>query len=202
MMHSDWRCDECGPVLPMHTAGHVGPEIVDTVIAHVVHGQTRVPLWCLWPLPPAWTVTGVGWAGDERTGVGATAVACSGPAPLGGGPADLVLIAEEPGVGLASRFAGIRGPDPGPVLAASLQTTGAHAKIKVAGHPTPLWSVGSSPDRSAYAGEAKGVWLWVVTWPGNAGYLLAEDVMLRDLTVWLPPELVYGAPSPYLHGSA
>jgi hypothetical protein len=202
LMHSDWRCDECGPVLPVHIAEHVGPEIVETVIAEVVNGSTRLPLWCLWPLLPGWTVTGVGWAGDERTGVRATAVACSGPAPLGGGPADLILIAEEPGVGLGSRFAGVPGPDPGPVLAASLESTGAHAKIKVAGHPTPLWSVESLPDRSAYAGEAKGVWLWVVAWPATAGYMLAEDVTLRDLTVWLPPELVYGAPSPYLHGKA
>ncbi len=36
----------------------------------------------------------------------------------------------------------------------------------------------------------------------SAGYTLAEDVSLRDLTVWLPPELVFGAPSPYLHGKA
>jgi hypothetical protein len=186
----------------MHIAEHVGPAVVQAVIAHVVDGPVRVPLWCLWPLPPGWTVTGIGWAGDERTGVRATAMACSGPAPLGGGPADLVLVAEEPGVGLGSRLAGIRGPDPGPVLATLLEKSGAHAKIKVAGHPTPLWSVESLPDRSAYAGEAKGVWLWVVAWPATAGYMLAEDVTLRDLTVWLPPELVFGAPSPYLHGKA
>jgi len=201
-MHSEWRCDECGPVLPMHIAEHVGPAILAAVIAQVVHGPTRVPLWCLWPLLPGWTVTGTGWAGDERTGVRATVMACSGPAPLGGGPADLMLIAEEPGVGLGSRFAGTRGPDPGPVLAASVENTGPHAKIKVAGHPTPLWSVESQPDRSAYAGEAKGVWLWVVAWPATTGYMLAGGVTLRDLTVWLPPELVFGAPSPYLHGKA
>lgn len=202
LMHTEWRCDECGPVVPMHVAEHVGPEIVEAAVGKVKQGQTRIPLWCLWPLLPGWTVTGVGWAGDERTGVRATALACSGPAPLGGGPADIVLIAEEPGVGLGSRFAGIPGPDPGPVLAAGLETTGAHAKVKAAGHPTPLWSIEASTDRSAYAGEAKGMWLWVVAWPATAGYMLAEHVVLRDLTVWLPPELVYGAPSPYLHGKA
>jgi hypothetical protein len=26
--------------------------------------------------------------------------------------------------------------------------------------------------------------------------------VLHDLCEWLPPELVYGAPSPYLHGKA
>lgn len=46
-------------------------------------------------------------AGDERTGARATAVALAGPSPLGG-PADLVLVAEEPGVGLGARLAGSR----------------------------------------------------------------------------------------------
>jgi hypothetical protein len=202
LMHTDWRCDECGPVAPFHVAEHVGPEIVEAVTAEVAHGRTGMPLWCPWPLLAGWTMTGVGWAGDERMGVMATAVACSGPAPLGGGPADLVLVAEDPGVGLGTRFAGIPGPDPGPFLAGASGTSGAHAKIKVAGHPTPLWSIGAYADRSAYVGEAKGLWLYAVAWPASAGYLLAEEVMLHDLAEWLPPELVYGAPSPYLHGKA
>ena len=44
------------------------------------------------------------------------------------------------------------------------------------------------------------MWLYAIAWPASAGYLLAEDVVLHDLTEWTPPELVYGAPSPYLHG--
>jgi hypothetical protein len=44
--------------------------------------------------------------------------------------------------------------------------------------------------------------LYAVSWPSDAGYLFAEDVILHDLTDWLPPELVFGAPSPYLHGAA
>ena len=34
----------------------------------------------------------------------------------------------------------------------------------------------------------------------DAGYFLAEHVVLHDLSDGIPPELVYGAPSPYLHG--
>jgi hypothetical protein len=117
-----------------------------------------------------------------------------------------MLIAEEPGVGLGPRFAGIAGPDPGPLLARAMGGRdgehSAHAKIKVDGHPTPLWSVHSPEDRSAYVGEARGMWLYAIAWPASAGYLLAEDVVLHDLCEWLPPELVYGAPSPYLHGKA
>jgi hypothetical protein len=147
-------------------------------------------------------VTGVGWAGDDRDGVCATAVACSGPAPVGEGPADVVLIAEEPGVGLGQRFAGLPGLDPGAHLADVLERTAAHAKVKAAGHPTGLWAIATRDDRSAYVGEAKGLWLYAVAWPASAGYLLAEHVVLHDLTDWLPAELVYGAPSPYLHGEA
>ncbi|MGW4466844.1 DUF6758 family protein [Micromonospora sp. NPDC004704] len=211
LMHTDWRCADCGPVPPLHTAGHVGPEIVASTTARIRDtpepAASPMPLWCPWPLPPGWVMTGAVWAGDDRTGVRATAVACSGPAPLGGGPADLVLVAEEPGVGLGTRFAGIAGLDPGALLADVMtdELPGhaehpPHAKVRADGHPTPLWSVKSPTDRSAHVGEARGRWLYAITWPSSAGYLLAEDVVLHDLTEWLPPELVYGAPSPYLHG--
>jgi hypothetical protein len=213
-MHTDWRCADCGPVPPLHVAEHIGPEIVENFIARIAPPGEQpdhppVPLWCPWPLPVGWTMTGVGLAGDDRTGVRATIVACSGPAPLGGGPADLVLVAEEPGVGLGTRFAGISGPDPGTLLSDAMTDLlpghaehPAHAKILVGGHPTPLWSIESPADRSAYAGEARGMWLYAITWPASAGYLLAEHVVLHDLAEWLPPELVYGAPSPYLQGKA
>ena len=200
-MHSEWRCPSCGPVAPLHVPQHIGHEIVQEAVQRCGTGPRAVPLWCPWPLLPGWTVTGVGWAGDERDGARAAVVACSGPAPLSGGPADIVLIAEEPGTGLGPRFAGIPGPDPGPFLG-DAEDTIAHAKIKVSGHPTPLWSVKTSADRAAYAGEARGMWLYAIAWPAAAGYLLADEVALHDLTEWLPAELVFGAPSPYLHGKA
>jgi hypothetical protein len=160
--------------------------------------QHGAPIWCPWPLPTGWMVTGLAWAVDERTGVPATAVACTGPAPLGDGPADVVLVAEEPGVGLGARLAGIPGLDPGAYLATVVAAQGSHAKVKAAGHPTPLWSLRTPDDRCAYAGEAKGRWLFAVAFPAPAGYLLAETPDLHDLAEWLPPELVYGAPSPHL----
>jgi hypothetical protein len=154
-----------------------------------------VSLWCPWPLLPGWTVTGVGWAGDDRSGVRATAVALSGPGPLADGPADAVLVAEEMGVGLGTYLAGIPGPDPGPALGEAVHTSGAHAKVKAAGHPTPLWAVASAADRSVYVGEARGMWLYVIAWPASAGYLLAEEIVLHDLADSVPSELVFGAPS-------
>ena len=119
-----------------------------------------------------------------------------------GGPADVLLVAEEPGIGLGTRFAGIPGPDPGPFLEATVAHAPAHAKVRASGWLTPLWSVKSASDRSAYVGEAKGLWLYAIAWPATAGYLLAEDLSLSDLTDDAPGELVYGAPSPYLHGGA
>jgi hypothetical protein len=198
LMNSEWRCDDCGPVAPLHIAHHISAEIMEAAAKRV----DGVPLWCPWPLPIGWMVTGVGWAGDERTGTHATVVACSGPAPLGGGPADVLLVAEKPGVGLGNRFAGLVGPDPGPYLQEALVHTAAQAKVKAAGWPTPLWAVRSQDDRSAYVGEAKGMWLYAIGWPSSAGYLFAEDVVVHDLTDWLPAELVYGAPSPYLQDGA
>jgi len=199
-MHSDWRCADHGIVPPFHVAQHIGPEILAAAVAEVVRASEPAPLWCPWPLPPGWTVTGVGWAGDERLGVRATALACSGPDPLGGGPADIVIVAEQPGVGLGNRMAGLPGPDPGPLLAEPMAGAGPHAKIRAGGHPTPLWWVPSPADRSAYVSEARGMWLYAVAWPASAGYILADSVELHDLSEWVPPELVYGAPSPYLHG--
>ncbi|HEX8347882.1 MAG TPA: DUF6758 family protein [Actinoplanes sp.] len=204
LMHSGWRCADCGVVPPFHVADHIGPEIVSSALSHGASTVEKLPLWCPWPLPPGWMVTGVGWAGDDRSGVRATALACSGPEPLGGGPADVVIIAEQPGVGLGTRFAGIPGPDPGHLVADALADPGGHAgphaKIKAGGHPTPLWCVKSPEDRSAYVSEARGMWLYAVAWPASAGYFLAEHVVLHDLSERVPSELVYGAPSPYLHG--
>ena len=194
-MHSDWRCDTCGPVPPFHVPAHIGTDVLKAVLAEVERHQDPLPVWCPWPLPNGWTVTGVGWAGDEREPVRAVALAGGGPAPLTGGPADLLLISEAPGVGLASRYAGLSGPDPGPALAAAMAGRPADAKVRTYGHPTPLWSVPSPEDRSAYVGEAGGVWLVVVAWPASAGYLLAEDLVLCDLLDYFPAELVYGAVS-------
>jgi hypothetical protein len=188
LMSSDWRCAEHGAVLPLHISAHVGIEAIERV-----RQQAVVPVWAPWPMLQGWTVTGVAHAGDERSRGRAVAVACAGPAPLGG-VADMVLVAEEPGVGLGAYLAGLAGPDPGRDFACA-----PHAKVVAAGHPTPLWTVPSEADRCVFVGEARAQWLWAVMWPADAGYVLAEHVVLVDLRDVLPAELVFGAPSPYLH---
>jgi hypothetical protein len=194
-MSSDWRCDEHGAVPPFHVAAQMNADVLD-----VVRHRSGVPLWVPWPLLTDWTLTGIAWAGDERAPACATAMACSGPAPLGG-VADVVLVAEEPGVGLGARYAGISGPDPGSLLTEEIANTGAHAKVYASGRPTPLWSIQAGEGRSAYVGEAMGMWLWAVAWPVEAGYVLAEHLVLQDLRDGMPGPLLFGAPSPYLRNT-
>jgi len=193
-MSGDWRCAVDGPVWPLHVAKRINREVVEMVRAKA--GQ--IPIWCPWPPPMDWLVTGVGWVGDEGSGAHATVTACSGPSPVEGGPADILLIAEEPGVGLGARFAGIDGIDPGELLA-EVGRTPPHAKVRTHGWPMPLWNIPAAADRSVYVGEAMGLWLYAVAWPASAGWVYAEDIVLHDLVESVPDALVYGAPSPYLH---
>lgn len=144
----------------------------------VVVRRSEVPVWMPWPLPVGWLFTGAAYAGDDRSGGRATAVACSGPGPLGG-PGELVLVAEEPGVGLGARLAGVDGPDPGAGLCAE---GASDAKVLAAGRPTPLWHVKNAPaDRAVFAGEACGLWLWAILRPEQSGLLMYEELVLTDL---------------------
>jgi hypothetical protein len=188
---SSWLCDQHGAVAPLQPAAQPTAELL-----HRVAAASAVPVWSPWPLPKGWLITGLASAGDERSGARATVVACSGPAPLGG-VGELVLVAEEPGVGLGARFAGLEGPDPGAVP----DTKPAHAKIHAAGHPTAMWALEGAPDRAVYVGEALGCWLWAVLWPESAGFLLIDEFVLTDLReVSSEVDLPFGALSPRLGG--
>ena len=168
-----WQCAGHGPVHPVQP---VVPPSVNALT--VVVNRARVPVWMPWPLPVGWLFTGVTSAGDDRAGGRASAVACSGPGPLGG-PGEMLLIAEELGVGLGARFAGVAGPDPGPRLPLD---DSPQVKVLAAGHPTPLWQVADAPtDRAVFAGEAMGLWLWAVLWPEQAGVLMYDELVLTDL---------------------
>ena len=168
---SDWTCPRHGAVDPLRPATLPTPELLRDLAE-----RSRVPIWLPWPLPDGWLMTGIRTAGDERTGARAIAVACSGPAPLGGF-GELVLVAETPGVGLGAGIAGLDGRDPG----AGVTDGVPDAKPWVDGHPAPMWSVGAADDRAVFVGEALGQWLWAVLWPGAAGYLVDEALTIVDL---------------------
>ena len=184
---SAWQCERHGEVHPFHAAA---PSLaaVERLVA-----DSRVPVWTPRPLPAGWTVTGVARAGDDRTGVVASLLALSGPSPRGG-LADMVVIAEEPGIGVGARFAGIAGTDPG-----ASPETAPDLKVDAAGHPTALWRTATGEDRIALVGESKACWLWCVVWPEHAVNVL-DKVVLHDLRDGGHPELelVFGAQTPRL----
>ncbi|GAA3230725.1 hypothetical protein GCM10010468_61380 [Actinocorallia longicatena] len=162
-----------------------------------VRKNAKVPLWLPWPLPLGWLVTGFLHAGDAREGARATGVALTGPG-LTSGPADMIMISEEPGVGLGAHLAGIPGPDPGDGFAQGPP----HAKVTAEGRPLPLWAVEAGPDRAVYLGEAMGHWLWAILWPSQAGALMIGDLHLCDLREpGIDLDLPYGAACPWLEGT-
>ena len=68
------------------------------------------------------------------------------------------------------------------------------AKVRIAGHPISLWPVHTSDtdatfDRSVFAGEAHGRWLWLVLRPASAALLLKDEWILMNIAD-LGPELI------------
>jgi hypothetical protein len=189
---SRWQCERDGAVEPYVVWPRVGPDTLD-----YVRTKSTVPLWIPWPLPHGWVLSGLAYAGDEREGAHASVVACTGPSPLGGA-AELLLIAEDPGVGLGARYAGMEGMDPGDGIGDGPPD----AKISAAGHPTPLWLVPAAADAAVFVGEAKGRWLWLLLWPATAGVLAYDELTLLDAAASdsrdRALDLDYGALSPRL----
>jgi len=185
---SAYHCEQHGEVHPLRSGLSPSQEGLDAVLR-----EAEVPVWLPWPLPQGWLVTGFAVAGDERTGTRGCSVALSGPNPVGG-PAEMMLISEEPGVGLGARFAGLGGPDPGAQFASGPPA----AVVEFGNHEFPLWSV-DTPGPAAFAGEVSGNWLWLVLWPHTAGLLMVEPLELRDLRdPGQDLDLPFGAPSPQL----
>lgn len=166
-----WQCPLHGSVVPLHPP--VQPT-ADLLIGEA--NRAHVPLWTPWPLPRGFVVTGMAHAGDDHSGTRATALALSGPDPLGGGMGEIVLVAEEPGIGLGASFAGMPGPDPGEAVDGP-----PHATVQADSRECPLWCVTGGADRAVYVGEAFACWLWLVFWPSSSAALLLEDLHLEDL---------------------
>ena len=170
--------------------------------------RCHVPLWVPWPPPPGWVFSGLRLAGDDHSGTVASVVALSGSNPLPEADprsmleltgADLLLVAEQPGIGLGAHLAGLRGVDPGARIAEIAYREVAHLKLVAAGHDTPLWSVEVPGECAAYVGEAAGVWLWALLWPVHAAALLLEPFALIDARdPGLELDLPFGALSPRL----
>jgi len=186
---SAWQCANHGSVPPYAVVSRGGLEAVEHVLT-----RTKVPVWMAHGLSAGWVCSGFGCAGDDRDGARAVVTSLSGPSPLGGA-ADILLVAEEPGVGLGARHAALCGPDPG----VGFDSGPPDAKVEIAGHPTALWSLPVSGDCAAFIGEAKGLWLWAIVCPAAAGVLMYDALSLEDLRDgYAEAELAFGSVSPRL----
>lgn len=168
---SSWRCGRHGKTLPLKSYQHLDASTVDYIRTHA-----QVPLWFPDPARSGWRLAGLASVGDARSGLRATVAAFSGPAPLGG-DGQWLFVAEEPGIGLGASYSGLA---PGSADADGVTDGIPSVRVAVRGHPLPVWPVRTPPDRSAYRGEASGVWLWVVGFPADAGYAVLDDLGVSD----------------------
>jgi len=187
-------CPDHGPVTPLWRPAAADYE----TFAEHVSRAAGVPSLVPWPLPPGWTVTDFGCVAAPGQEARAGFVTCAGPTDLDG-VVELSAVSEEPGVGLGARCAGLARTDPG----VEIGQRPPEAKVRIDGHPIKLWSVLTSDadtifDRSVFAGEAEGRWLWLVLRPASAALLLKDEWILMDLSD-LGPELIdlpFGASPP------
>lgn len=168
---SAWRCSRHGKTLPLSEFRR----LEESTIAHI-RDHAEVPLWLPDPMPLGWQLSGLAAVGDSRSRYRATVAAFRGPAPLGG-LGEWLIVAEEPAIGLGASYAGSDRSTP--QNAASGRVA---AKILVRGHLSSIWPVpDTAPDRSAYVGEAAGIWLWLIGLPADAGYAVLENLAISDL---------------------
>ncbi len=180
-----WRCRDHGAITPLWRPGTVDY----TGFAEHVQRSGSLPTLMPWPLIPGWAVTDFGCVAMPGRDARASFVTCAGPTEEDG-VVELTVVSEEPGVGLGARCAGVDHTDPG----AEIGEGPPHVKVRIDGHPIPLWSVSTanadtSFDRSVFAGEALGRWLWLVLRPASAALLLQSEWILLDVAA-LGPELI------------
>ena len=164
--------------------------------AEVLRAAGEFPTYLPWPMSPGWTVSDFAVVGEDPAR--ATMTCSSGTSSLDG-PVDVFVVSEESGIGLGARCAGTAHLDPGPEIGAGIPPV----RVRIGTQSVPLWSVSTSDvdrelDRSVFAGEAGGCWLWVVLRPASAMLLLRDEWILRDVSGIGPPlvEMPFGGPRP------
>jgi hypothetical protein len=180
-----WFCADHGRITPLWRPAHADYE----TFAEYLLNARAMPTFLPWPLTPGWHVTDFGCVAEPGGDGRASFITVSGPSELDG-VVELTVVTEEPGVGLGSRCAGLARSDPG----AEIGDGPPHAKVRINGHPIPLWSVLTSDtdttfDRSVFAGEAHGRWLWCVLRPASAALLLKDEWIVMNIAD-LGPELI------------
>jgi hypothetical protein len=192
-----WVCRDHGPVPPLWRPDEAS---YDAFVAHLGR-SVGFPTLLPWPLGPGWHVSGFGVVGEDD-GVRATVTVCSGTSALDG-PVDVLVVSEEPGIGLGARVARIAEETPG-----DLGDDPPLARVRVEQVSVPMWPVSTSSapagahavelDRFVLVGELRGRWLWLVIRPASAMLLLRDEWILRDASTLGPPlvEVTFGGPDP------
>jgi hypothetical protein len=180
-----WRCLDHGAITPLWRPAVAGYE---AFVEHLRNAGS-VPTLMPWPLAPGWAVTDFGCVAAPGGEGRATFATCAGASDLDG-VVEASVVSEEPGVGLGARCAAVSRTDPG----AEIGDGPPHVKVRIGGHPISMWSVSTSDndvtfDRSVFAGEAHGRWLWLVLRPASAALLLKDEWVLLDAG-GLGPELI------------
>jgi hypothetical protein len=198
------RAGDVGGACPVH--GVLAPlwlpdEVTYDGFTEHLQSAGGFPTYLPWPMSPGWAVTDFGVVAgtdDPDGGAVATVTCASGTSELDG-PVDVFVVAEEAGVGLGARCAGLNGDDPG----ADFRTVPPEVKVRVESQSVPLWAVSTSDsrgdlDRSVVVGEFAGRWLWIVLRPASAVLLLRDDWILRDVSGVGPPlvEMPFGGQRP------
>lgn len=189
-----WACPEHGDVLPLWRPEEA---TYDALVRHL-EGAGEHPTYLPWPLGPAWSVTDLARVGRPGETACATYTCTSGTSALDG-PVDVLVVSEEPGVGLGARCAGLAEHAPGPELGEGRP----EVRVRLEHQTVALWALSTSRsstdlDRSVLVGEAAGRWLWLVLRPASAILLLREDWILREAAAMGPTlvEMGYGGPRP------
>jgi len=180
-----WTCRDHGRITPLWRSVVADYE----AFADHVLRSAGMPSYLPWPLSPGWMVTDFGCVGEPGGACRASFVTCTGPSDLDG-VVELTVVTEEPGVGLGARVASLARSEPGSEVGEGPP----HARVRLEGRPVPLWTLLTSDadvtfDRSVFAGEAGGRWLWVVLRPASAALLLTDEWVLLDVAD-LGPELL------------
>lgn len=195
-----WACDDHGPTPPLWRPSEVTYEAFSEHLRRTPTFPTYLP----WPLGPGWQVgdfalVGTPGGAPDAHGTSSATMTCATGISALDGPVEVMVVAEEPGVGLGARCAGTAGADPGEDLGRGTPAV----RVRIGHQAVPLWTVSTSAaddrfDRSVVAGEAYGRWLWIVLRPASAILLLRDDWILKDVSGLGPPlvELPFGGTRP------
>lgn len=191
-----WHCPDHGVITPLWRPAAAEYE---AFVEHLQQAR-NMPTLMPWPLATGWRITDFGCVAVPGRSAKASLVSCAGRSDVDG-EVQMTVVEEEPGVGLGARCAGVARTDPG----GDIGEGPPWVRVRVDNRPVPMWSVSTSEvggdlDRSVFAGEAHGRWLWLVLRPATAALLLRDDWILVDVAGF-GPELIDlpfgGSPPPW-----